>query len=410
MKPLYIVLIIIGCVIVATVAIVVPVLLTRETTSSTITPVQPTTVPPGPPGPPTPPIPPVPPTPPTLVYPRYLYMTLQKVDSTTDLFIVDTEADQPVSYSAFNINGTFYNSSISPDLKSLYVPGDSELKIYNIAAPLLPFLNVTITYNNYQQTYPDMINSQNVITNLSGTLLFISFGGKPLNSGGLGGGIGVFQTSAPYALLQWVPATGTGSKAFYVPAGMAMNRNDQVLYVANAVATLQNTISVFTLSNNTLTYNTTIAGVSVSPSTPGLTGLALSANSNDLYSIANATNSVFVTNTDTLNVDNTITLSTSGSMVSLQPSGKFAFVGLYSGEVAAYDVSGATPTFVANQNPSGTTYPTCVATNKYLFTLTSTGLYFSRIDVTPIFSNYNGIRSFVASNPQKPSQGFLVIN
>jgi len=402
MKPLYIALIVIGCLIVVAVAVTVPlVLLLNQNSSSTPTPTTTSTVP-EPPTPPIPPIPPVPPTPPTVVYPRYLYTTIIDSDLNTNLYITDSQADPPVTYFAFNMTNSFYNCSISQDQKFLYVPGDYQLKIMNLSSPLSPFVSTTIDYNNYQPTYPDLINSRYAISNLSGTLLFVSFAGRPLGIGS-GGGIAVFQLS-DYSLLQWVPATGEDK--FYVPAGLAMNRNDQVLYVANAIANRENTFTTFTLANNTLTYHATIAGASVTNA--GLSGLALSPDSNKLYS--NALSSVFITDTNSLTVENTLSLSSTGSMVSLQPAGKFAFVGLYSGAIAAYDISGDPPTFVSNQSAPGTvTFPSCVATNKYLFTFTSTGAFYSRIDVNPIFSNFTLMRSVTGSFPQIPSQSFLVV-
>jgi hypothetical protein len=404
MKPLYIALIVIGCLIVVAAAVVIPlVFLVFNKTDPTVTSSVVPTGPPGPPGPPVPPVPPVPPTP-TVVYPRYVYSVYtQNSDTNSSLYIVDTQADPPVMINPnIIVPLTAAGCMLSQDEKFLYIYSLQNLVVMNLSMPTAPTVSTNISFNSF--SIPDLINCQAFVSNPDGTRLFLGMAGRSSAYGGMGGGIAVLKTS-DFSLVQWLPALPVPprtSPKFFDPNSMIMNRNGQILYAAvGGTWDSGSYLTLLTFVDDVLTYFSTLK---VSDIWLGIAGMALSTDSKFLYTRTFDGNydpqtrpEFTVIETATLSLSQPTFLDNQGFGLYLKPSGTLAIVP-ETGYIAGFNILGAKPSFITTQGVPNTNYPRCAVTDKYAITFGSTGIYFSRINTDPIFSDFT-LLSNVSGGP-----------
>jgi len=411
MKPLYIALIVIGCIIIVAVAVTVPLVLLLNKSSASVSPIltitpTATSIPPIP-VPTLTPLPPPPPSP-TKIFPQYSYMAAVNLDlPAITIYILDTFAEPPVFINPLNpivAPGTtdVQTSYISPDEKFLYVLTEISLLVFDLANPKLPVYLLTLPFINFG--IPNLVNAYDLVMTPDGSLMFICARGPP-------GGLLVLSGST-LSQITWIPAS-SDFYTFYGPQHMAMNSNGQILYVSNGndggPSLTSSTVAIFLIDNNTCTYHSSI---SVSNSRGGLTGLAIDPDSKFLYGVSFITpTAISKTDTTTLVTIDSAPLITGGSGLFMNFSATYIFTGDQGGDIQAFDITGSTPSFTTRLDYGAANSPMGVANDKYIFmTCGQSGcIYYARIDTNPLFQNVTKMMVFPGSRTISPRFSQLLI-
>lgn len=416
MKPLYVALIVIGCLILVAAAVTIPIvvlILTNKTNSSPVSPV----VTPTPtttgiiPVPPITPLPPPPPKP-TKLFPQYTYMAsvdLTRLHGIT-VYVLDTFADPPVFTNSTNpvlLPGTtdVVKSYVSPDDKRLYILTSISLLVCDLTYPLQPSLLSTLNFVDLQ--IPALTNAVDLVITPDNSWIFISASGTPPTTTG---GLLVLSVSG-LVKLSWIPSA-SAMDTFYSPRFMAMNSNGKVLYIANGTdGSIQNsiTMAVFFIDNNTISYHSTVI-VGSGGSFCGLSGLVIDPASTYLYATA-------FCGLTTYKIDTTTFVSTASDSTVvgvgspfLNFSATLALAGDSGGDMSAFNITGDEPVLLPRGPTIGASFPTGVANDKYMFASSASGqVYYARIDTNPLFQNFTVIYAIPGTRNLSPQFSQLLI-